>query len=296
MKKETLVIVGLGLMGGSLALAVRRRLPSVRVLAVSRDRRKLAIARRRRMIHGGSTSLAGVVRGARAVCLATPVSALKGLLLRVDRVADPGTLVFDLGSTKEDLVSWANRRTFRAISFAGCHPLAGSHDSGLHAARADLYERAPVFLVPTRSGGPAAVACLARFWRSLAARPVRVDARAHDLLCGWVSHLPHLVACTLTRAVLERFPRGLALRPARFAGPGFLDSTRVAAGSASVWKDIFATNRAAVRKALAVFQRELASARRLIDAGDWTRLGALLERAARSRRSLPLTSARRSPE
>ncbi len=293
MKKDTLVIVGLGLMGGSLALAVRRRLPRVRVVGVSRDRSKLVTARRRRMIHEGSTSLERAVRGARAVCLATPVSTLKGLLARLDRVAGRGTLVFDLGSTKEDLTTWADRRRFSAISFVGCHPLAGSHESGFEAAREGLYDEAPVFLVRSSSGSGSSLRCLEKFWRSLGARPVRVNARAHDELCGWVSHLPHLVACALTRTVLARFPRGARLHPRRFVGPGFLDSTRVAASSAPVWRDIFSTNRAAVRKALAAFQQELSRARRLIDARDWTRLAAFLERSARERRKLPLSLPRR---
>ena len=138
-KRRTFLIIGLGLIGGSLALALRRKFPRARILGLSRESRKIALAQKRKLIHGGSTKLSRVVSAADFIFICSPVDAIPKLILKVDRLAKPGTVVTDVGSTKKEIVEAADRARLKRIRFVGSHPLAGSHLSGLEHAKPGMF-------------------------------------------------------------------------------------------------------------------------------------------------------------
>jgi prephenate dehydrogenase len=231
---ERIAIIGFGLIGGSLGLAIKRRWPSSHVTAIDRND-VLSTAMRLRAADATGDDLAAVGHPG-LVVLAAPARENIAILQRLpDYVAD-GTLVTDVGSTKAAIVTAASALSGR-IRFVGGHPLAGAAVGGIEAARADLFDGQPWMLVDG-SGGWGAVATLEHFVLGLGARPYRLAADEHDRLLAYLSHLPQLAATALMHVVGEHAGAGgLAL-----AGRGLRDTTRLATSPASVWRDIVETN------------------------------------------------------
>ena len=230
-----IAIVGVGLIGGSIAFAVRRMFPDATIVGVDRDDVVVA-ARQLGAVTQASTSLDGV-RGADLVVLAAPVRANLTILSSLPDLVGPATLVTDTGSTKRAIVS-AAATLGQAITFVGGHPLAGSARGGIEASRVDLFERRPWVLTPTSTTVRSNVDRLNAFVRALGAQPLELDAAEHDRLLAVTSHLPQLAASALMHVVGEAVgSAGLAL-----SGGGLADTTRVAASPARIWTDICATN------------------------------------------------------
>ena len=255
-KKQTFVIIGLGLIGGSLAGAIRKRFRSARVIAVSRSRRKIATAKKKRLIHDGFTALRPALPAADLVFVCSPVDSIPKLISEVDRYAPKGTVVSDVGSTKGEIVRRSDRRRFRHIEFVGSHPLAGSHLRGLQHVKADLFEKAFVFITPSRKTTRHAVRTVSSFWKRLRASVQVLSPEAHDELVSEVSHLPHAVAS----ALVNQTPA----KSLRFASSGFLDTTRVAQGDPALWVPIFLTNRTSLLAHLQRFEGELKRLKRAL--------------------------------
>src|SRR3989338_2338861 len=164
-RHATFVIVGLGLLGGSLAAAIRKHFRSAKVIAISRNPRKIAFAKKKKLIHEGFTKFSDqALRNADFVFVCSPVDTVPKLILETDRFAKPGTIVTDVGSTKSEIVRWAERRRFKRIQFVGSHPLAGSHLTGVEHARRDLFQGAFVFVTPTPKSSRQAVRSISSFW------------------------------------------------------------------------------------------------------------------------------------
>ena len=268
-------LVGVGLIGGSIGLGLRRRAPRTRVVGIDRPavlRRALA----RRAIHEGTPSLARGLRGADLVVLAAPVDALLGLLPRLRRLADPAAVITDVGGTKQAVMR-AARRARLGRRFAGGHPMAGSERSGVEHADPDLFRGAGWIVCAAGAGGPAAarVAALARL---LGARPIPLSARRHDALAARLSHLPQLASVALVNAAA----RGAGRDAVAMVGPAFRQMSRVAASDPAVWRGILTTNRREVSAAVADLVRELGRLRRALGRGA----AAEFRRAARARRSI----------
>jgi len=257
-KRRTFLIIGLGLIGGSLALALRRKFPRARILGLSRESRKIALAKKRRLIHGGSTKLSRVVSGADFILICSPVDVIPKLILNVDRLAKPGTVVTDVGSTKKEIVQAADRARLKRVHFVGSHPLAGSHLTGLEHARADLFQDSFVFVTPTRKTDRKALRSVSFLWKRLGASVQMVSPEKHDQIVSQISHLPHAVASLLMQSIDSK-----ALR---FAGSGFRDTTRIAQGDPRLWEPIFLSNKANLIRDLTrfkkVFEKLLASLKR----------------------------------
>jgi prephenate dehydrogenase len=278
-----LTIVGLGLLGGSAAMAARKRGLVREVVAVGRRADRLAAALHDGVADRATTDLADGVRGADLILLATPVTALQGLLAEVWRLAEADALVTDVGSTKASIVRAAEELArSRPLAFVGGHPMAGSEQSGYAAARPDLFEGALVILTPTERTDPAAVKRVSEFWEAVGGRVAFLEPDAHDRAIAAVSHLPHLVAFALVDAVARLDAGALGL-----GGRGFADTTRIAASDPEVWRDIFATNRKALAEALGTFRAALDELERLVRSGDTRSLEASLARIREVRRSLP---------
>ena len=248
-KRPTFLIIGLGLIGGSLALAIRKRFPKSRVIGLSREPWKISLAKKRKLIHEGSTNLSKVVPAADFVFICSPVDAIPKLILAVDRFAKSGTVVTDVGSTKSEIVKAAARARLRRIHFVGSHPLAGSHLTGMEYANSALFQNSFVFVTPVRKTNRRAVRSISLFWKRLGASVKIVSPEKHDQIVSQISHLPHAVASILVQSVDSK--------STHFAGSGFRDTTRIAQGDPRLWVPIFVSNRTNLIRDLNQFNRAL---------------------------------------
>lgn len=238
MQPKRLSVLGVGLLGGSLGLAVKKAaVRSCIVAGYGHRTSTLNTALKRGAIDEAYDDPAAAVRGADLVVLCTPVGLLGDLLDRIVPALEPEALVTDVGSTKRRIV--AHAATVLSLGagpkFVGSHPMAGSEKRGVEHAQADLFESAVCILTPDEATDSGAVDAIEAFWRSLTMRTTRMSPAEHDRRIADVSHVPHAVAAALVR-MQER--ESLLL-----AGRGFIDSTRIASGDAGLWRDIFLENR-----------------------------------------------------
>jgi prephenate dehydrogenase len=248
-----ITIVGVGVIGGSLGLAIKKRFRSVVITGVDRPE-VLQKALRRGAIDAAAPRVASAVQNADLVLLATPISSILRLLPQVGRSVGPHTIVSDVGSVKREIVRSA-RRHFPRGTFVGGHPMAGVELSGIEAAHPLLFENAVYVLTPATPRSPAGVRRFARFLEELGARVVTMDPKLHDEVVSVVSHVPQLTAVALTNVAGSRHrssPEYL-----RLAAGGFRDLTRVASSRPEIWHDILSSNRDEIEHALDLLIREL---------------------------------------
>jgi prephenate dehydrogenase len=272
----TVAIVGVGLIGGSIGLALQARRLSGRVIGVGRSAESLAAARRAKVVTESSLDLAAAVAEADLVVVATDVGTIAPLLNRIDEAVRPGTLITDAGSTKASIVAaWEKRRRTRRGRFVGGHPIAGSHKSGPAAADATLFEGRVAVVTPARATPAADAEAIGGFWSALGSTVFMIDPKEHDKLLAATSHAPHLVAAAIalaTPAAARQFTAG-----------GWRDTTRIAAGDPELWADILLDNAPQVAKALARIATGAEKMLAAIEAGDRRRLRTLLARAKEDR-------------
>ena len=244
-------VVGLGLIGGSFALAMRRR--GARVCGLSRSPQTTALAKELGAI---DDDRAGSLRECDLVFIAVPVRAADSVFAQVAGHVSPRAVVMDGGSVKGNLAALA-RKNFGAGAgrFVPCHPVAGAEKSGMAAARADLFEGREVVLCPAESDADAAEAARAA-WRETGARVSDMDADEHDRVFAMVSHLPHLLSYALVNQIDEQPPRIRDLMLRNAAG-GFRDFTRIAGSHPEMWRDICLDNRENLLSAIAGYRQAL---------------------------------------
>jgi prephenate dehydrogenase len=246
MGKPTIAVVGLGLIGGSLARALTRA--GYGVIGVDRES-----VRRRAVRAGAVAGTAGTVEAAArmdVVVLAAPPEANLRLLRRLASMARPGLAITDVGSVKQPIVEEARR--LGLDGFVGGHPMAGTEGAGFLASSPDLFIRRPWALTPARDA--AAARCVRSLVLAVGARPVEVEPAAHDRAVAFLSHLPQVVAWALAGAAQSD---AVAARWLSLAGPGFHDMTRLARSPRQLWREILGQNDREVARALAAFVREL---------------------------------------
>ncbi len=274
----TVAIIGMGLMGGSLGMALRRKgLVHVKGYARREETRSDALAMG--AVDEVSRTPAEAVRGADLVVLCTPVLTIPALVNECRSGFGPGTVVTDVGSTKTELVNRVMPiLDGSAVQFVGSHPMAGAEKSGIEAARADLYEGATTAVTTAPGVAAAAIDAVRGLWTGVGSRVILMSAEEHDALVARTSHLPHLVASLLVTAAVgaEGDDKFRAL-----CGPGFRDTTRVAGGSPDMWHDIVKTNRGAILEALQKYHGEMGELIAAIERGDFE---ALREQLGRGRR------------
>ena len=272
-------ILGVGLIGGSIGLAARRRLEG-EVVGFDPDRETLERAAQAGVVDRGAGTVAEACEGAGVVFCAAPVASLPGLVGAALDACGPDAVVTDVGSTKREIVAalGAGER------FIGGHPLAGAETSGVENARADLFEGARWYLTPTARSGGLLYDRLQRTITGLGARPQAIDAETHDRLMATVSHLPHVVANVLVGQAAAELTRDSERMPE--VGPSFRDTTRVAGANPAIWGDIFSTNRGAVAAAIDAAGARLREAAELIRAGDRDAVASWHAAAAADRRGL----------
>jgi len=280
-----LVVVGVGLIGGSFALALRAAGLVDTVVGVGRGRanldaaRQLSIIDRQVQIDG---DWAAELAAADLVLLAAPVAQYPALLAAMAGRLGPNTIVTDAGSTKQDVIAAARAALGGAMPrFVPGHPIAGTEHSGAAAAFATLFRERNVVLTPVGETDPVATATVAALWEACGSRVRVLDAAAHDRIFAAVSHLPHLVAFGLVEAFAAR-PDADDLF--RFAASGFRDFTRIAASSPEMWRDIALANRDALLVEVAAFRDQLDRLAAMVAAGDGDALAAVFARARAARR------------
>lgn len=272
----TVAVVGVGLIGGSIGLALRERRLAARVVGVGRSTASLAEAKRLGAVSETTTDLARAAADADLVVLATGVASLPGLLEAADAAVRPGTLLTDAGSTKASIVAaWEKRRRSRRGRFVGAHPLAGSHNRGPAAACADLFAGRVTVVTPGRNASAADVEEVGGFWAALGSTVFVMPPQDHDRLLAATSHAPHVIAAALAAATPSD--------AARFTGGGWRDTTRIAAGDPELWADILLDNTPHVVRSLARIARATEKIGAAIEKGNRRALVALLS-AAKERR------------
>jgi len=269
-----LAIVGLGLLGGSVAKAVRAESLAREIVGIGRNPASLAPALSEGAVDSVTTDLRAGLGAADMIVLATPVATLEQQMSAVWSAAEPHALVTDVGSTKAAIVRVAETLSAaRPLDFVGSHPMAGSNLSGFGVARADLFRGATIILTPTDRTARDAVKRVTEFWEAVGGRVVSMDPATHDRAVAAVSHLPHLVADALVDAVIRMDPQFFDV-----AARGFKDTTRIAASNPTVWREIFEENHEALAEAVAAFRAALDNLERVLRAGDASRIEAELER------------------
>lgn len=277
-----LAIVGVGLLGGSVAKAARSGGLARHIIGVGRDPERLRPALDDGTLDAAVTDLDAGVREADVIVLAAPVLAIEGLLERVWGAASDGALITDVGSTKRNIVRAGERlAATRPLAFVGSHPLAGSEQAGYRVARADLFRGATVVVTPTEKTELAALKKTTELWEALGARVTSLDPETHDRTVAAISHLPHLIACALVDGAGRVEPAALEL-----AARGFRDTTRIAAGDPDMWTEIFLANRDALAAGIAAFRQALDDLQRAIDGGRADALRAELARIKAIREEL----------
>jgi prephenate dehydrogenase len=268
---ERLAVLGLGLLGGSVAKAARERGVAVRVAGATRRRDVLEAA-----LADGSIDEAGeyedAARGADLVVLATPVFAMGDVLRRVAPVLADGAVVTDVGSVKGSLADTLPGLLGPGAVYVGSHPMAGSHQKGMAAARSDLFEDAPCVVMESEDAAARERVCA--LWRGLGARIVDRTPAAHDEDVAWMSHVPHALAFAFARALADAPERAFDV-----CGPGFRDFTRIARSDAELWSDILSANRKALMAPLQSVVQRLGELARALDAEDVEALEAFIAAA-----------------
>lgn len=257
---DTLSIVGVGLLGGSVGLAAKGRGLVRRVIGVGRDPAKLAEAAAAGAIGEPTTDLAAAARVSDLMVFCTPVDLIAGQILEAAAACRPGTILTDVGSTKRAIVAAVAGRLPPRVHFVPSHPMAGSEKKGAAFARADLFVNRATVVTPTTDTDPGAAERVVEFWRALGSRVVVMPPGDHDTAVAYVSHLPHAVAAALAGVIDPAF--------LPIAAGGFRDTTRVAAAAPAIWEPIFRTNRDAVLAAAEQFASRFDEFRRLLEAGD----------------------------
>lgn len=269
-------VVGVGLLGGSAALALKACDPSIRIAGVGRRRESLQMALDAGAIDTAHLEAPPAVAQSDLVILATPVGAFGRHMREIAPHLRRGAAVTDVGSTKAAVVRQADRLLGAGGPFVGSHPMAGSEQKGVSFARADLFAGATCIVTPGPKTPPRLVGRIERFWQMLGMRTLRMSPAQHDRAVAAISHLPHVLA-----SLLMLLPDSNSLQ---VAATGFRDATRLAGGDPEMWRDILLTNRQAILRSLDRFEESLMQLRDLLELSDVQGIEKLLS-AAKKRRA-----------
>ncbi len=287
-----LVVVGLGLIGGSFARGLREKGLFHEVIGVDLDPESRRLAVELGVVDRCETELAAACQGADVIQLAVPILAMEKLLAQLAGLELGNAVLTDVGSAKGNVVR-AAQQSFGGMParFVPGHPIAGSEQSGVEAAKSGLFQRHKVILTPLASTDTDALALVDRLWRELGADVEHMEVGHHDAVLAATSHLPHLLAFTLVDSLAKRNEN---LEIFRYAAGGFRDFTRIAGSDPVMWHDIFLANREAVLRTLDDFRGDLDALRAAVDAGDGHQLLGVFTRARVAREHFSKILARRA--
>ena len=281
---QRVAIIGLGLLGGSIGLAVRAHLPGVTTTGYDADAAARARASARQLVDQVCDNSAEAVRAADLVVLCVPVGAMGAAAAEFASALPAGAIISDVGSSKQS-VATALAAVLPGHAVIPAHPVAGTERSGPDAGFASLFQQRWCIITPPDGADPAQVAALAAFWEALGARIELMSASHHDLVLAVTSHLPHLIAYTIvgTASDLEGVTESEVIK---YSAGGFRDFTRIAASDPTMWRDVFLTNKDAVLEMLQRFTEDLTALQRAIRIGDGAQLFDHFARTRDIRRSI----------
>ena len=271
-------VIGLGLLGASVSLSIRRAMSGTRVVGDSHRESTRRKAAEQGIVDSVAETVQTCVEEADLVVLASPIRTFEGYFRQMAPYLKEGAVVTDVGSTKRIVHQWASRLLPKRVKFVGSHPIAGSEKQGLDFARDDLLPGAKCIMTQTQTTDPAAVAAVRLFWERLGCTVEVMSPAAHDRILAMVSHLPHITAASLVNAN--------RLEDLYLAGTGFIDTSRVASGPANIWTDILLTNKQGCLRGISKLVVELERFYDALERGDEEQLQKLLEAARKKRERL----------
>jgi prephenate dehydrogenase len=273
---KQITVVGLGLLGGSITLAALRAFPGVKVVGYTHRASTRRKAKRLAVASEVTDDIKASVAEADIVILATPICTFERDFGEIRGALPAGCIVTDVGSTKGLVHRWAERVLPKNVYYVGSHPIAGSEQRGVEFARDDLFEGALCILTTTPQTNRKAVGTLRRFWTAIGCTVKTMTPAQHDRILANVSHLPHITAVSLVNAN--------NIEDLKFAGKGFIDTTRIASGPANIWVDVLLTNANNITKGIDKITAELGKMKAAIKNRDRKKIEKLLE-AARNKRN-----------
>jgi prephenate dehydrogenase len=278
---KKLVIFGVGLIGGSVASALKKAGSSAEIVGVGRSSESLQTAIDLNVIDTATSNIAEALLHADIILIAAPVAQTPLILKAINPHLHPDTVVTDAGSTKSDVLACAKEILGEQFAqFVGGHPIAGAEKSGVTAATADLYNNKNVVLTPTLDTNQNAVQSVRELWQNCGANVTEMPAETHDGIFAAVSHLPHLLAFALVDDIASR---ANAEQLFGFAASGFRDFTRIAGSHPEMWRDISLANKTALLSEITAYQDELSRLKQMLEHNDGAGLHALFERASTAR-------------
>jgi prephenate dehydrogenase len=272
-----MTIIGVGLIGGSLALIAKEKKLVETVIGYGRRRGNLQKAVSLGAIDRYYLTLSKAVEEADLIVLATPVGTFERILKAITPFLKKGAVITDVGSVKGKLVDRLDQLTPEGAFFVAGHPIAGREKSGVEAATAELFEGSRCILTPTSKTDPKALKKITALWTGAGARVAEIDPVDHDRILAAVSHLPHLIAYALMETLTH--PRIARQDPVQFSAGGLRDFTRIAGSSAEMWRDIFLQNKEAMIEMIDLYQETLERLKKKIHDGDGEGLIEILNRA-----------------
>jgi len=275
---DTITIYGVGLLGGSLAAAIKQRNLARQVIGCGRRAIRLQAAQASGLIDSCQTDLIESVRKADLVIICTPVPQIVPLILALAPAAKPGTLITDVGSVKQTICSDLSDQLPNDVFFVGSHPMAGSEQSGFEYADADLFDGKVTVVTPTEETDALCLAKIEQFWRLIGSTVVTMTPQQHDRAVADTSHLPHIAAAVLVA--------GLNKEVEAVAATGFRDTTRIASGNPELWTGILLQNREEILRSISGFERRLVDFRNCLQNQDEAGLKKWLQIAKTKRDTL----------
>jgi prephenate dehydrogenase len=276
-----ITILGVGLLGASFALALKKNGLCRTITGYGRDRENLQRAKELSIIDSFETDPASACRDSDLIMLSAPVGSFLGLAKAIAPALKKGAVLTDVGSVKGMLVRDIEKIMPETVHYIGGHPIAGSDRSGIDAANSELFRNALCVITPTENSDPSALEKIQNLWKALGSEIIILSPEEHDRIYASVSHLPHLIAYAMINTVAEIDTSYLG-----FGGRGFMDSTRIASSSEELWNDVCLLNRDNLIEALEVFQKKLNVLTRYLKAGDSDSLKAEFRKARRLRENI----------
>ena len=284
---ERIAIVGLGLMGASLGLALKQARGNARTPVIAGYARRASVRKyavKHRMVDEVFGSPGAAIRDAELVVFCVPILSIPVLVGQARKDFRQGCVVTDVGSTKAEITTRIERLLDgRSVEYVGSHPIAGSEKQGIESAQADLYRGAVVIVTATGRESSGAVRAVSGLWTHLGAAVKRMTPQDHDRIMARTSHLPHLAAALVASTAGRE---GDLDKLAAYCGPGFRDTTRIAEGSSGVWLDVFRSNLGSVERELKAFESQLQKLLKTIHKRDYRALKIFLEKSGSNRKSL----------
>ena len=274
----------MGMIGGSIGMALRKRNLAKRVIGVGRNPFKLRRAKALGAIDEGYTRFDKGLRNAGIVIVATPVGLIPAMIRRALPHLKSGCIITDVGSVKGPLVKKVRKFLPGNIHFVGAHPVAGSENFGVENAKPDLFEGTNCILTPVTETNKKALRLIKEMWEKIGARVLLINPVQHDEFLAFTSHLPHIVAVSLVE-VLRNFKKKYK-NIKEFTGAGFRDTTRIASSSPVIWKDVCIANKEAILSAFKKFKSVASEIEKIISGEKWNTLLKILNRAKKERDSI----------